>query len=161
MLFSIMHLIHVLSVILWIGGLAFVTTMVFPVIFKTPEALQKVILFQRIEHRFARVARIYNLIVGISGFVMLFLMGWQNVLFTKAGIPLAFMVIVWIFWAIMLFGLEPLVIKKMLDRMMKKGEQMDIDAIFRRMNRLHWVLLVLSLAAASGGAIFIHGPRLF
>jgi hypothetical protein len=92
---------------------------------------------------------------------MLFLMGWQKTLFTKAGIPLTFMVMVWVFWAVMLFGLEPLVIKKMLDRMMKKGEQMDIDGIFRKMNRLHWVLLVLSLAAASAGAIFIHGPKLF
>ncbi len=161
MVFSIMHIVHILSVILWIGGLGFVTTMVFPVIFITPEALQKVILFQRIEHRFARLAKIYNLLVGISGFAMLFLTGWQKILFTKAGISLTFMVMVWVFWAVMLFGLEPLVIKRMLDRMMKKEEQMDIDGIFRRMNRLHWVLLVLSLSAASAGAIFIHGPKLF
>jgi uncharacterized membrane protein len=161
MFFSIMHIIHVLSVILWIGGLAFVTIIIFPVIFKTPEALQKVILFQSIERRFARLARIYNLVVGITGFTMLLLMGWQNALFTKPGIPLTFMVLVWVFWAVMLFGLEPLVIKKMLDNMMKKGEKMDIDGIFRKMNKLHWVLLVLSLAAASAGAIFIHGPRLF
>ncbi len=161
MLFSIMHLIHILFVILWIGGLGFVTMMVFPVIFKTPEPLQKVLLFQRIEHRFAKLAKTYNAIVGASGIVMLIETGWHRALFTKAGIPLTFMVLVWVFWAVMLFGLEPLVIKKMLDNMMKRGEEMDIDSIFARMNRMHWALLVLSLLASAAGALTAHGPALF
>ena len=75
MLFYLMHIIHILTVILWIGGLAFVTVIVLPMAIKTPDALQKVLLFQRIEHRFASLARIYNVVTGASGFVMLFTTG--------------------------------------------------------------------------------------
>jgi uncharacterized membrane protein len=161
MLYSLMHIIHVLGVILWIGGLAFITIIVFPTLLKTTDPLQKVLQFQRIEHRFAPQARLYNLVVGISGFTMMFGMGWHHILFTPQGLPLMFMLIVWVFWAVMLFGLEPLVIKKMLDKMASSGEEMDIDGVFRKMNRLHWVMLVISLAASAAGAVLVHGPRLF
>ncbi|HLC19232.1 MAG TPA: hypothetical protein VJM57_09500 [Thermodesulfobacteriota bacterium] len=161
MIFHLMHIIHVLTVILWIGGLAFVTMMVFPVIFKTPEPLQKVLLFQRIEHRFARVARVYNLITGITGFAMVFYMGWHTVYFTRAGIPLLVMTLIWLFWLVMLFGLEPIIIRRMLDTMVKERETMDIDGIFRKMNRMHWALLAASLVAATAGAVFAHGPIFF
>jgi uncharacterized membrane protein len=161
MLFSIMHIIHILGVILWIGGLGFITIIVFPAILKTSDPLQKVLQFQRIEHRFAPLARVYNLVVGISGFAMLGLTGWHSVLFTRQGAPLLFMVVIWVFWAVMLFGLEPLVVKKMLDRMASGGHKMDIDGIFKTMNGLHWVLLVISLLASAAGAVFTHGPVLF
>jgi uncharacterized membrane protein len=161
MFFSLMHIIHVLVVILWIGGLAFVTTMVFPIILNTQNALEKVLLFQRIEHRFARVARAYNLIVGVTGFIMLFTTGWHRIMFTTPGIPLLFMTLIWLFWFVMLFGLEPIVIKKMLDNMAKGGEKMEIDAVFSRMNRMHWFMLFISLVAAAAGAVFAHGPLFF
>ncbi len=156
-----MHVTHLIAVILWIGGLAFITTMVFPIIIRTKDPLAKVLLFQKIEHRFAKTARIYNLITGASGIIMVLLMGWQSALFTRAGIPLLVMALIWVLWFIMLFGLEPLVIKKMLERMMKNSEKMDIDAVFARMNRMHWILLVISLIAATGGAIFAHGALIF
>lgn len=160
MLFSIMHIIHVLTVILWIGGLAFVTTMIFPVIYKTPDALQKVLFFQRIEHKFAKIARTYNLITGISGFAMVIIMGWFPVMLTKEGLGLTIMAVIWVIWFVMLWGLEPLIIKKMLDNMAKKGAQMDIDGIFKRLNKMHWVLLTASLVASAAGAVFAHNLTL-
>lgn len=152
-----MHIIHLLTVILWIGGLAFVTIIVLPMAIKTPDALQKVLMFQRVEHRFAKLARIYNLIVGISGFIMLFITGWYGLLFTRAGIALTVMTMIWVFWFIMLFGLEPLIIKKMLDQMAKSGAKMDIDGIFGRLNKMHWLMVAVSLAAAAAGALVAHG----
>ncbi len=151
-----MHIIHLLTVIVWIGGLAFVTIIIFPVIFKTPDPLQKVLTFQRIEHRFARLARYFVVITGISGFIMLFTAGWQSALFTRAGIPLTFMTLVWFFWMIMLFGVEPLVIKKMLERLAKEGTELTIDSVFKRVNRMHWVLLFISFLASIGGALTAH-----
>jgi hypothetical protein len=62
---------------------------------------------------------------------------------------------------IMLFGLEPLVIKKMLESMAKSGEKMEIDTVFKRMNVMHWVLLFVSMVAAASGIMFAHGPRIF
>ncbi|MDP2690657.1 MAG: hypothetical protein Q8P48_11175 [Deltaproteobacteria bacterium] len=158
MLFYLMHIVHLLTVILWIGGLAFVTIIVLPMAIKTPDALQKVLMFQRVEHRFAGLARIYNLITGATGFIMMFMMGWHRLLFTRAGIPLTVMTVIWVFWFVMLWGLEPLVIKKMLANMMKEGGKMDIDTIFARMNRLHWGMVFISLVAAAAGALVAHGP---
>ncbi len=156
-----MHIVHLLTVILWIGGLGFVTILIFPLLTRTSDPLEKVLLFQRIEHRFAPLAKVYNVVVGVSGFTMLFLMGWHRHLLSPGGVPLLFMILVWFFWAVMLFGLEPLVIKKLLDRMEKNTEEMDIDGVFGMVNRVHWVLLVISLAAAAAGAVFVHGPRIF
>ncbi|MEK7773881.1 MAG: hypothetical protein AAB307_05990 [Deltaproteobacteria bacterium] len=157
-LFYLMHIAHLLTVILWIGGLAFVTIIVLPMAIRTPDALQKVLTFQRIEHRFARLARVYNLVTGVSGLIMMFLMGWQKLLFTRAGIPLTFMLLIWVFWFVMLFGLEPIVIKKMLENLAKSGNKMDIDTVFKRMNRLHWLMVFISLAASVAGALVAHGP---
>jgi uncharacterized membrane protein len=156
MLFLLMHIIHLVAVILWIGGLAFVTIIIFPVIFKTPDPLQKVLTFQRIEHRFARLARFFVVITGASGLVMLAITGWHKTLFTSGGVPLTFMFVLWIFWMVMLFGVEPLVIKKMLERMAKEGTEMTIDSVFKRVNRMHWVLLFASLLASIAGALTAH-----
>ena len=161
MLFTGMLIIHVLAVILWIGGLAFVTILIFPSLYKMQEALQKVLFFQRIEHRFAPLARIYSATVGITGIVMLIHTGWYTLLFTREGIFLAIMFLIWVFWMIMLFGLEPLVIKKMLESMAKSGEKMEIDTVFKRMNVMHWVLLFASMVAAACGIMFAHGPTIF
>ena len=161
MIFTVMLIIHVLAVILWIGGLAFVTILIFPSLYKMQEALQKVLFFQRIEHRFAPLARIYSATVGITGIVMLVHTGWYKLLFTGEGLFLTIMFLIWVFWIVMLFGLEPLVIKKMLESMAKSGDKMEIDSVFKRMNVMHWVLLFVSMVAAASGIIFAHGPRIF
>src|SRR5271169_4293026 len=103
MLTFIMLIIHILTVILWIGGVGFVTLMVFPTIYKIEKPLDKVLYFQRIEHRFAKIAKYYSAVVLISGFHMVFAMKMQSLLFTFEGIPLTLMMIVGILWVIMLF----------------------------------------------------------
>ena len=157
MLFLLMHIVHILTVILWIGGLAFVTGIVLPMVIKTPDALQKVLTFQRIEHRFAPLAKAYNIVVGITVFIMVWQTGWYELYFTKDGWALTFMTAVWLFWFIMLVGLEPIVIRKMLDRMAREGATMDIDGIFKKVKTLHWFMVAISLAAAAAGAIAAHG----
>lgn len=161
MLFLTMHIVHLLAVILWIGGLAFVTAVVLPMAIKTPDALQKVLTFQRVEHRFAPLAKWFNIITGISGFVMVWLMGWHELYFTKAGLALTFMTAVWVFWFVMLVGLEPIIIRKMLEKMARESEKMDIDGIFRKVKTLHWLMVAISLAAVAAGAFFAHGGSLY
>ncbi|MBI5561932.1 MAG: hypothetical protein HY894_03630 [Deltaproteobacteria bacterium] len=160
-MFVLMHVIHLLTVILWIGGLAFVTIIILPMAISTKDSLQKVLTFQRVEHRFASLARIFNVITGASGFVMLYQTGWHRLLFTRGAVPLTFMTMVWVFWFVMLWGLEPLVIKKMLEKMIKGEEKMDIDAVFIKLNRMHWFMVAISLAAAAAGALTAHGSLLF
>lgn len=155
MLLSFSLIIHVLTVILWIGGTAFVTTVIFPLIYATKDPLQKVLLFQRVEHRYVNIARSYAVIAAASGFLNLFLMGFYRILFTWRGIGLTLMVLVGVFWLVLLFGLEGIVIKRLL-KMAETGER-DPNVIFGILNRFHWVLLTLSLAAAAGGISFAHG----
>ena len=157
MLFTLIHIIHLITVIIWIGGLSFITIIVIPMLISWDDPLQKVLTFQRIEHRFAPVARIYNIITGVTGFVMVYLTGWYKLYHTAKGLPLLIMTIIWLVWFVMLFGLEPLIVKKMLDRMVKSGVKMEIEAVFSRMNKMHWVLLLLSLVASTAGIIFAHG----
>ncbi len=152
-----MHIIHLITVIIWIGGLSFITIIVIPMLIKWDDPLQKVLTFQRIEHKFAPVARIYNIITGATGFVMVYLTGWHKIYFTSKGLPLLIMTLIWLVWFVMLFGLEPLIVKKMLDRMAKSGVKMEIEAVFSRMNKMHWVLLTLSLFASLAGIMFAHG----
>ncbi len=156
-IYPVLHIIHILTVILWIGGLGFITILILPMVVKMPDALQKVLLFQRIEHRFAPLARIYTVVVGITGFSMFFILDLTSILFAKEGMFLLIMIAIWGFWVIMLFGLEPLIIKRILDNLSKqKGKDLEIEDLFNRMNILHFVLLFLSLAAASSGVIFAH-----
>src|SRR3990170_6587833 len=157
MFFPLMHVLHLITVILWIGGLGFITILVLPLIIKMPDPLQKVLFFQRIERKFAPMARVYNAITGITGLIMMFMTGAEKLLFTRAGLPLLLMLAVWAFWAIMLFGLEPIIIRRMLDNMAKGGNKMEIETVFSRMNRLHVALLALSLAAAAAPPAFCPG----
>lgn len=154
MLFTISLMIHVIFVVLWMGGVGFVTIVLFPMIARTHQPLEKVLLFQRIEHRYAKLARLYAIIVGATGFVNLYYMGGLKLLFTGYGWGITVMFLVWIMWMVLLFGLEPIVIR----RILKEAQigNMDIDTIFKRMNIFHWVLLSLSLLAIIGGISFGH-----
>ncbi|MGH8270066.1 MAG: hypothetical protein ACRES1_08355, partial [Steroidobacteraceae bacterium] len=62
--------IHVLSVVWWIGGLAFVTAVVLPAL-RSGHAGDARAIFDLIESRFAPQARIAVLLVGLSGLYML------------------------------------------------------------------------------------------
>ncbi len=155
MLFTISLLIHIIFVVLWIGGVGFITIVLFPMIGKTAQPLEKVLLFQRVEHRYSRLARAYSLIVGATGLLNLHFMGGFSILFTGYAKGITFMFIVWVIWVLLLFGLEPIVIKRIL-RDAQEG-RMDIDTVFKRMNVFHWVLLTLSFLAIAGGVLFAHG----
>ena len=72
MLLTILLIIHVICVIVWIGGVAFVTTVIFPMIYRTEGSLEKALLFQGVEHRFAGIVKWLIGIVGITGFWLLF-----------------------------------------------------------------------------------------
>jgi len=159
----ILYIIHVLFVVLWIGGLSFVTILIFPLIYKIEKPLEKVLFFQRIEHRFAKLAKLFSALVILSGFAILFISGLYTILFTSSlkGIFITFMMIIGIFWIIILFGLEKLVIKKLLEKMSKSPDTMNIDSIFRRMNIMHWVLLTISLLAVIAGVLSANYDKLY
>ena len=55
--FAIARAIHVLAVLIWIGGVAFVTMVMIPACRAMAEPEAQLELFERLEHRFAAIAR--------------------------------------------------------------------------------------------------------
>src|SRR5512143_3466537 len=69
---TILLIIHVICVIIWRGGVSFVTTVIFPMMYQTEGSLEKALLFQRVEHRFAAMVKWLIGIVGVTGFWLLY-----------------------------------------------------------------------------------------
>lgn len=151
--FIIARALHVLAIILWIGGVAFVTWVILPNVRATQAPAERLRFFERIEGRFATQARGWTLLAGASGFYMLHVLdGWSRYAQAQFWWVHA-MTVVWVIFTLMLFVLEPLVLHRVLHAM----AQRDPEATFRRIERLHWVLLTLSLVAAGGAVMGAHG----
>ena len=72
------RVIHVLSVVLWIGGVAFVTTVLIPAIRRMPSEAERIELFEQLESRFAVQARVTTVLAGASGLYMLHVLDAWN-----------------------------------------------------------------------------------
>ncbi len=155
--FAFARVLHVLGVVLWIGGVAWITTVFLPFIRQFKSAAERVVFFENIERRFAKQARVATLLVGASGFYMVSVLhAWGR--FTKVSFWwMHAMVLVWLVFTVMLFVLEPLVLRKRL----KELAQRDPEKTFAQIHRLHWALLVLSLIAVGGAVAGSHGWFLF
>ena len=151
--FVLARVFHVLGVVAWIGGVAFVTTVLLPALRKLERAEDRLALFERLEGRFALQARITTLVTGLSGFYMLhFLQAWSR----YADLHYAWihlMTVVWVIFTLALFVLEPLV----LHRWFHELAQRDDARAFRLVQRMHAILLTISLAAVAGGVAGAHG----
>lgn len=151
--FAFARLLHVIGVVLWIGGVAFVTTVLLPAVRRMTEASQRLALFDAIERRFAWQARATTLLTGLSGFWMTAMLGgWQ-----RFHLPsywwMSAMVLVWLLFSLMLFVLEPL----FLHRWFEARAKQDAEGTFRLVERLHRVLLTLSLVTVAGAVAGSHG----
>ena len=152
MLLPFLTAIHVLGVVVWIGGVAFVTIIVFPMLLRMEGSLEKMLLFQGIEHRFAKIAKISVAVVGITGAWMLQITGEWRTLFSAGGIGPTFMLIVWIFYMLVLL------FEARLFKVLFRGEaQQDTSRVFFRLSAFHWVVLGLSLLAIGVGVWAGHG----
>ena len=151
--YSIARVLHVLAVILWIGGVAMVTTVLIPSIKKLKSKEEQINTFEEIEGRFALQAKITTLITGITGFYMMYeLDAWDRYLDYRFWWIHA-MTLVWIIFSLILYVLEPLVLHKVF----RKYAEKDSAMVFDIMHRAHWVLLVISLLTTAGAVAGSHG----
>ena len=153
MLFVFAIALHVLAVVHWIGGVALVTTVILPAARRMDTAEERLRIFELIESRFAPQARISVLVVGITGFYMLNHLGLWMAMLTPRGWWLDSMVILWTIFALMLFVVEPLYLHFWFNR----AVHTDPEAAFRRMELLHWVLLILSLLTIGAAVAGTNG----
>lgn len=145
--------VHVFGVVLWIGGVGFVTTVLLPAVRRMKRPEDRVAFFEEVERRFAWQARVTTLLVGVSGFYLAETWDlWDR--FTDARFWwMHAMVLVWTVFTLMLFVAEPLVLHRwFLKRAEDKPEQ-----TFRLIQRMHWVLLIVSLITVVGATMGSHG----
>ncbi|OAD45827.1 hypothetical protein [Polaribacter atrinae] len=150
---TIARIIHVLAVVLWIGGVAMVTTVIIPAVKKMKSKKDKLSTFENIEGRFAIQAKITTLITAISGFYMMYeLNAWERYLDYRFWWIHA-MTIVWIIFMLVLYVLEPLVLHKLF----KKYANENPEKTFNIVHKAHWVLLIISLITILGAVAGSHG----
>lgn len=149
--FILARAVHVLAVLLWIGGVAFVTMVLLPAVRRSTAPEQRLAEFHRFEARFAPQARLWVLAAGLSGLWMT----WRADLWSRFADPHAWwmhaMVLVWLAFATMLFVVEPLHLHR------RMAASPDPARDFRRLERLHRVALALSLVTLAGAVAGSHG----
>jgi len=149
--FILARAVHVLSVLLWIGGVAFVTTVLLPAIRRSAPPERRLEEFHRFEGRFAPQARAWVILAGLSGVWMT----WRADLWSRFADPHAWwmhaMVALWLVFAVMLFVVEPL----HLHRRMATSPEPERD--FARLERMHRVALAVSLLTLAGAVAGSHG----
>jgi uncharacterized membrane protein len=151
---TIARIIHVLAVVLWIGGVGFVTTVLFPAVRKAEGPEQRLKAFARFEGPFAWQARISVGLAGLSGLYMT----WRLDAWSRFADPafwwMDLMVLVWLLFAAMLYVAEPLVVHRKLQQAIAAGRSAEV---FDRMQRFHQIMLALSLIAVLGAVGGAHG----
>lgn len=143
--------IHVVAVLLWIGGVGFVTWVLMPALNATEPAPDRLAQFQRFEARFAWQARLWVLLAGASGFWMIARADLWSRFSDGRFWWMHLMVALWALFAVMLFVIEPL----HLHRRMATSTTPAAD--FARMMRLHQLLLAVSIITIFGAVGGSHG----
>ena len=147
------RVIHVLAVVLWIGGVAMVTTVLIPAIKGLDSSEDKVALFEKLEGRFSWQAKITTLLTGLSGFYLIHVFdAWQR--YTDPSFWwIHAMTLVWVIFTLVLFVLEPMFLHKWFHQRAQK----EPAKTFVLIHRFHAVLLLLSLLTIAGAVSGSHG----
>jgi uncharacterized membrane protein len=149
--------LHVLAIVIWIGGVSIVTTVVLPAVRRGVLGENQLHAFEAIERRFAWQARAAILVVGLSGFYMTARLDLWGRFRTVDFWWMHAMVCVWLLFAVILFVAEPFI----LHRHFHKWATTKPDAAFAWLNRAHWVLLGLSLVTILGAVAGSLGWSIF
>ncbi len=151
--YSLARVVHVIAIVIWIGGVAMVTSVILPSIRKFESADEQIYFFEMIEKRFAVQAKITTLLSLITGLYMLFITdGWSRYLELSQWWLWA-MTIVWFLFTLVLFVLEPL----FLHRWFTEKAKNNPVKTFRIVQRFHWILLTVSMITIFGAVAGSHG----
>jgi uncharacterized membrane protein len=148
---TIFRLIHVLAVVLWIGGVAFVTLVVMPTVRASAPEDERMHAFHRIESHFAPQARWWVALAGLSGLWMVHRGAmWGRFLEPRFWWMHA-MVALWLLFMLMLFVIEPLLSH---ERLVGTA---DPARAFTRLERMHRLALLAAVVTIAGAVAGSHG----
>lgn len=150
---TVARALHVLSIVHWIGGVTMVTTVLLPAVGRFEEPARRIALFEAVEDRFARQARISVTLAGLTGFYMTHRTdGWYRFAEVEFWWMHA-MVLVWALFTAVLFVAEPL----FLHAWFRHRAAQDAVATFALVRRGHWILLTLSIITIAAAVLAAHG----
>jgi hypothetical protein len=110
-------------------------------------------MFERVEKLFAFQTRWTLVVAGLSGLYLVERLAlWPRFAEVRFWWMHA-MVGLWLLYAIALFVLEPLVLRRRFAERLKR----DPDGALARMMRHHWLVLALSLVTVAGAVAGSHG----
>jgi uncharacterized membrane protein len=153
----IARVLHVLAVVIWIGGVSMATTVVLPAVRRGDLGEKQLQAFRAVEHGFVWQARVAVIVVGLTGFYM----AWRLDLWDRFRSAefwwMHAMVCVWLLFAFVLFVAEPFILHRHFGRWATARPQIA----FAWLHRAHWVLLLLSLMTIVGAVAGSHGWSMF
>jgi uncharacterized membrane protein len=149
----LLRALHVLGVVLWVGGVAFVTLILLPAVKQLKSPHERVAFFTQIEGRFAWHARWMTLLVGVTGFYMVFIWDLWPRFHLMSYWWMHAMVFVWVLFTLMLFILEPL----FLHEWFLRHAQINPEKTFNLIYKMHWILLIISIVTIFGAVLGGHG----
>lgn len=147
---------HVLAVVIWIGGVAIVTMVVLPAVRHGDGGPNMLQLFEAIERRFTWHARFATIIVGLTGFYMTDRLDLWSRFRSGEFWWMHAMVCLWLLFTFVLFVAEPL----FLHRWFHARASAAPDTAFTLLQRAHWLLLALSLITILGAVASSQGMSL-
>jgi uncharacterized membrane protein len=153
---TIARMLHVLAVVLWIGGVGFVTTVVLPTVRRMKAPADRLFFFDAVERHFSWQARITTILAGLTGLYMSIRLDLWDRFLAAPFWWMDAMVIVWLLFAAMLFIVEPAV-----HRRFHECASTDPEHTFLAIERVHRLLLALSLITILGAVAGSHGLLLF
>lgn len=148
------RVLHVMGVVVWIGGVAMVTLVLLPSLSQMQSPIEAMKIFKRIRQRFAAHARYATLLVGLSGFYMTYALNvWER--FTQWQYWwMHLMVLIWLFFSVMLFIMEP---RNRRNRSINSNEKNINSGTLNSIQRKHLFLLLLSFLTIAGAVAGSHG----
>jgi uncharacterized membrane protein len=150
---TIARAIHVISIVIWMGGVAFVTIVLIPLIRSSSFKGDEYYIFNLIENRFALIARALVLIAGFSGFYMIYQLDAWNRFLEIRYLWMHSMLLIWTMFVLALFIVEPFFIKDH-GRIIKDGRNFSN---LRKTQILHLIILILSLFTIFISVLGAHG----
>jgi uncharacterized membrane protein len=150
---TIARAIHIVTVIHWMGGVAFVTLVVLPAAASVADPIERLELFEAIERRFSAQVRVSVPLAGLSGAWMAERLGLWGRFLDPAAWWLAAMALVWLLFMAILFVIEPFILRESF----RRRAMADAASAFRLVQRAHWALLAAGTVAAVGGVLGAHG----
>ena len=150
---EIARAVHVVAVVLWIGGVGFVTLCLLPYCRTEVAPAIAVVTFEAMERRFATLARFAILAAGFSGLWMVGRYGLWDRFLDLSFWWMPAMAVVWLMFFLAVFVAEPL----FLHRWFARRAAVDPVGTLRVLWRLHLILLTASLIVAFSAVRGVHG----